>query len=471
MKQKSKVLALILAVLMTVTLFAGCGGGEAKETTAGSAGTTAPGAEETTPKAVTYDGYEFTLSGRLYPRLDENGQARNALDQEWLDELSELEDRLDITIKYMPEVDLGEDIGAMIMSSGLAGDNLCDLIWCRQNDYWPAAKAGYLLPVDGDKLKDLGLDSTDPTRWWQPVINESNAWGNNWGLGVASKYISVPTGYFVTFNKEIVASTGYDDLYKLVREKKWTWDVYLDIAKKATKDTDNDGVNDIWGTAATAWGNELTTNNTNYVDQDENGKWILACNSQNGIDALQFLYDLNFGSKTARPAESSGENRQAFADCTVAFNWANMGHLNGPGETVYNSKHDYGIVPMPMGPAATEYVCSHDDLDLATIMSTNKNLDKVVPIMNEWALIVNDTENYLDVLDDGRCRSEQDKQMMIDYIIPTFTLTNYEMNNELYDLIDGGIIEGVSYKGETPQQVLEQYGDQIQAVLDDFFND
>ena len=55
---------------------------------------------------------------------------------------------------------------------------------------------------------------------------------------MASKYVTAPTGYFVTFNKSLCANAGYTDLYTLVTEKKWTWDVYREIARKATKDTD-----------------------------------------------------------------------------------------------------------------------------------------------------------------------------------------------------------------------------------------
>jgi len=43
-------------------------------------------------------------------------------------------------------------------------------------------------------------------------------------------------------NKKIIEENDVGDLYKLVRDGKWTWDVMYDIAKNATKDLDGDGV-------------------------------------------------------------------------------------------------------------------------------------------------------------------------------------------------------------------------------------
>jgi ABC-type glycerol-3-phosphate transport system substrate-binding protein len=255
----------------------------------------------------------------------------------------------------------------------------------------------------------------------------------------------------------------------MVRDKKWTWDVYRDIAIKVTKDTTGDGVPDIWGTGATAWGNEAISNGVEFIGQDASGKWVSTINTPEGIRALQFLYDLNFGDGT-RLDESSGTCRQAFADGTIAFNWAQMGHINGPNETIYNSIHDYGIVPMPLGPDASEYVSMQDNNNLLVVQATaGSELDEIVAIANEWALIVNDTESYLEVLDDGRCRTEEDKEMMINYILPNFKLNYAKMNNEIWDAVDEGIVSSVSYGGITPTAAIEEWEPVVNAALESFF--
>ena len=116
-----------------------------------------------------------------------------------------------------------------------------------------------------------------------------------------------------------------------------------------------------------------------------------------------------------------------------------------------------------------------DNNNAFAIQAANQDLDKVVAIMNEWALIVNDTESYLELLDDGRCRTEEDKEMMVDYIIPNYALNMAKMNEEIWSLVDddgnnGGIISEVSYNGKTPQAAIEAYEARVNAALDAFFD-
>ena len=476
MKKCSRFLALVLALVMIAAVFAGCGkGGNEPDstTTAPQSGDETTGPDDTTPDTTTpgtdlgLEGYNFTIvgNGDVFPEENEDGTYKNQKEEELADKLAELEARLGVTIENMEFA--GDNRLELVTTAALGGLTIGDLLWMRQPQFWPAAKANALLPLDDQKLVDAGLNYQDETRWYQPAMKWTEMFGHPWGLIVASEYVAVPTGYFVTFNKELCASAGYDDMYQLVRDKKWNWDVYRDIARKVTKDTDGDGTPDIWGTGATAWGNEAVSNGAQFIGEVD-GKWRLTINSDAGIQALQFLYDMNYGDKT-RWDVSSGECRQAFADGTIAFNWANMGHINGPGETIFNSEHDYGIIPMPMGPNATEYCSMHGDLDAFVIQSANQNLDKVIAVANEWALIVNDTESYLNVLDDGRCRTEEDKKMMLEYVIPNYTLNLGTASDEAWELIDEGIISGVSYDGMTPQQAIETYEAQINAALDKFF--
>ena len=481
MKRYSRLLALLLVLVMVTAMFAACGkddNGPDETTVSTGDSTSAPDGTtpgETTPDVTTapqtYDGYDFTIygSGDVFPETNEDGSYKSQLEEELADKLAELEERLDITVT---KIDAADNKLEAVTSAALSGDKLADLIWLRQKEFWPAAKANALLPLDDQKLVDAGLNYQDETRWYQVAVKWTELFGHPWGLRVASEYVAIPTGYFVTFNKELCASAGYDDMYQLVRDKQWRWDVYLDIARKVTKDVDGDGVNDIWGTGATAWGNEAVTNGVQFIGEVD-GKWQMTIDSPAGIEALQFLYDMNYGEGTRRD-DSSGNLRQAFADGTIAFNWAAMNHINGPGEVIFNSEHDYGIIPMPKGPNATEYASMTDNNNAFVIQAANKDLDKVVPIMNEWALIVNDTESYLDILNDGRCRTEDDMEMMVDYIIPNYTLNMGKMTQDIWYIVDydqeaSGIIATISYLGWTPQQAIEAHRDKLNAALDAFF--
>ncbi|MBR5540124.1 MAG: hypothetical protein IKU56_01945, partial [Clostridia bacterium] len=190
--------------------------------------------------------------------------------------------------------------------------------------------------------------------------------------------------------------------------------------------------------------------------------------SEAGVEALQFLVDMNYADGT-RWDEGSGACRQAFANGTITFNFADMGHINGPGSALFDSNHDYGIIPMPNGPRATEYSSMTDTCKALWMQASNMDYEKTVAIMNEWALIVNDEEGFLSLLDDGRCRTEEDKEMLVNYVLPNYTLNLGCMSEEIWDIVDSGLISGVSYYGMTPQQAIETYKDSLNAALDEFF--
>lgn len=478
MKKHARILALLLVISMAMALFAACSSNEEPENTQPTSaadttpGATTPGETETSTPAVDVSGYTFSImgTGDVFPKTNEDGTYANALAEELAEKLADLEDRLNITIEQR---EFSGDKLETVTTAALSGDVLADLLYMRHKEFWPAAKQSALLALDDERLVSAGLDSTDSTRWYQPAVEWTALFGHTWGLRVASKYVTAPTGYFITFNKELCAAAGYPDMYSLVRNNEWNWDVYREIARKATIDSDGDGVPDYWGTGATAWGNEAISNGVQFIGEVD-GKWQATIDSDAGITALQFLYDMNYGDGT-RLDKGSGACREAFANGTVAFSWCQMGHINGIGETIYNSNHDYGIIPMPMGPDATQYYSMTNDLDAFVIQAAHKNLDKAVAIMNEWALIVNDEDSYLDVLDDGRCRTEEDKAMMVEYVFPNYAVNMAKMCDDVWEIVDEnddgrGIISDVSYGGYTPQQAIEAWKDKLNAALDNFFD-
>ena len=108
------------------------------------------------------------------------------------------------------------------------------------------------------------------------------------------------------------------------------------------------------------------------------------------------------------------------------------------------------------------------------MQNANTNIKETVAILNEWALIANHTENYLDMLHDGRLRNEEDYEMMTQYIIPKLYMNNMAICEEVDMRVDdngegGGLINDVSYNGMTPQQAIETNKALIQAALDEFF--
>ena len=93
------------------------------------------------------------------------------------------------------------------------------------------------------------------------------------------------------FNKRVLQEAGIDwnTIYDLQKEGKWTWAAFEEMLAQITKDTDNDGVNDIYGILGS--GDDMYvcavfSNGGCFFDFDENGKIFPAMNSDATIEAL-----------------------------------------------------------------------------------------------------------------------------------------------------------------------------------------
>lgn len=483
--KKTKLPAILLAAVMLAVCYAGCGKTEKAETTASTTAateTTAEAATETTTEAATetateatttaaktYGGYEFSITYNSYfPKYNDDGSFKDSLSEELFQKLDALEKKLDCKFIYVEPGD-NESL-ELVTTAAMGGIKFADLIRTRQDKYWPLARLNAIIPVDGEQLTSLGLDYADETRWFQPASEQSKLFGSVWGVNVASKYFFETAGYFVCFNHDLVDSAGLNvDLYQKVRDHEWNWELYREIARLTTKDLNGDDVIDQWGTGATAFGNEIVSKEQQYIGQDSSGKWVLTISSDAGKKALQTLLDVNIGDGT-HMSGSTKECRAAFCDGKVTFCFAYNNHIAGPGTALYDASHDYGIIPMPLLDGASEYSAGSNNNRCIVFQAANEDLARTVAIANEWALVLNDTESWKETFDDGRCRTEADKEMMFDYILPNFILDYSCMSDEIYDAINDGLYADITKNGMTVAQAIETYEPVVNSLLDGFFN-
>ena len=95
------------------------------------------------------------------------------------------------------------------------------------------------------------------------------------------------------FNKRVLQEAGIDwnTIYDLQKDGKWTWKAFEDMLAQITKDTDNDGVNDIYGILGS--GDDMYvcavfSNGGSFFDFDADGKLQPTMNSDATIEALNW---------------------------------------------------------------------------------------------------------------------------------------------------------------------------------------
>ncbi len=284
---------------------------------------------------------------------------------EQLDRLKWLEDTFNVKIEWSSG-GRDETMVAPLAAAVMAGD-APDLIRSQSRAMSLAASEGLLMPLDPELVKE-GLPESICR-----LIDSCAVFGGKF-------YAFAPdwprAGQGIWWNKSLFEREGLPNLYELFENGEWTWDVFRDIALKATRDTNGDGQIDQWG--FTEAGSPyhslafrmLASNEADIFRFDEQGNPIFVLDEPAGIAAYTFLQDPLLRS-TFLDGSNSVRRNAFWRENTVAMFLHNPdGVRQFNGQEV--SEDDYGFIPQPRGPHATRYVAPFTHADAWSIPITSK---------------------------------------------------------------------------------------------------
>jgi len=350
-------------------------------------------------------------------------------------------------------------------ASVLAGDPVGDIVYVWSYWFYPSfVSAGMVYPVS-----DLGIFDFTEEKWNQDVIKFGTYQGKVYGFDTGKTY---PRGA-IFWNKNIFERDGLPNLYELQNNRTWTWDKLLEIAQKATKDLDGDGVIDQWGLGGVSTDmGILFSNNAEVVRADENGKPVFTLTEPNAIEALQFYQDLIHKYKVYNlPPDGANWDypMQQFTDGKLAMmygEWWMAGGFN------VNMSDDYGYVVFPMGPKADQYVVRQSELTFPVIPSTAKKPEEIAIVWDARTDPFPDDDP--DAWKEGYEAEARDAET-----IDTIEMIMNEQISKL-DLHRGfrqveelmWTLMWFIYSGnKTPQVAVEEYAQQAKSILDDVWNE
>ncbi len=379
--KKMKAFSVVLLIFALLLSAVACGGGTGPEQTAsegnsdGANDANAPEQENTDGDKSNDASVVFDMGGRtirLAAWWDGTPKADTELGELSVQRHKEVEKKYNVKIQYI-NVPFNEMV-QKVTSTALSGEPFADLI--RLEHRWiPGLLAGgYLKPLD-DFLQVTREDVLPKTVQLLGTFN-----GKLYGFNDSANESG---GLF--YNKTMFKREGLPDPYELQQKGEWTWDAFLDAAKKLTKDTNGDGKPDQFGLGAdpTILANYLIHSNDGKVVDAETGE--VAFDSPNAIEAYEFMADLYNKHKVIKPNEGNNweDPRKYFTQGKVGMTqgWV----WEGP-DRKQNMTDEWGYVFFPKGPKASDYVVPVTNSNMWFIPAGAKDPGKLYEIWKELVL-------------------------------------------------------------------------------------
>ena len=462
-------LSLILCLAMAFTLTA-CGGKEGDEDDEDS-GKLNKGIDDS---VVDMGGYEFTIASPFL--VDDPDPSEITAAEAIFEEVRhkvEKDYNCKITILAL------ENRMDGVRTKVLAQDKIADIIDVEGFDLLPMARAGYIVPLETVK----GLDITD-SRYIQGYSSFTEFNGQHYGLNFMRP---AEARVCMIYNRELLKEYGItEDPQELMKTDGWTFDKFREMCKTATRDTDGDGQNDSYGcyiALPETFGVSMISANNGRLVTTEGGVAKESYNSKEVLNALNFVYDLVNTDKTAVYSgnyEGGNSEKDAiarFAAGEYAFFYCETWQINQLLKPTCGDL-DYGLISLPMGPDATEYVSPSENARNFCITSTNKDVDKTVIILNALARY---TEEYggaddpdwwyydlqMDYFQEGDTRSVEVYTSLLDHA----TLDLGVGVTDLWSNFKSIVIWDSCYQNKgTPASRIESISGKYQSAVDAIYN-
>jgi ABC-type glycerol-3-phosphate transport system substrate-binding protein len=248
-----------------------------------------------------------------------------------------------------------------------------------------------LYPVSDSKAIDLS--AVKPVEWNQDVSKAFTFDGKVYAFAVGYGTSQHANGVF--FNKRLYEEAGLDPElpYDMQKAGTWTWNAFMDICKKLTRDINNDGIIDTYALTADLSTETLdaivASNGANYVDKDASGKFVNASGRPEFLQALQYSLRLyNEGVLMPRPQDSNWDwYKPMFQGGKVAMLVAQQ----YTAQELREMPDDWGFVLFPKGPNVSTYRYSSDE-NVFVIPSTYSpaEVDKILYAFQLWHTPIDD---------------------------------------------------------------------------------
>ncbi len=254
---------------------------EATETTEEAVETTEVPEETTAPEPFRFD---QTLDVRIVNWYQGEEEApKTPYDKAYKAYLEKIQQDHNFTVRIENIGGWGESYTTQLSASISAGDPIGQV--CILDSSWAAGIMNNNFCEPLDTLRSLDL--TEP-KWNRGVSDAMTYGGHVYGMAIKN---GGRTRAGVYFNKRLLQEAGYcaEELYDFQKNGMWTWSKFEEVLAACTRDTDHDGITDVWG--MTGFNMDFYTiaiysSGADFVTKDATGKFVNRMNTASFQDAL-----------------------------------------------------------------------------------------------------------------------------------------------------------------------------------------
>ena len=390
-----KKLWIIMCVLFLSVVLVACGGNtdNVATTDPGEQGSETPvDADEETSDETGEETYSTSSNPNASPEMDFDLGGRTLTFVSWWDmsipednpdniqkkaNLEALMEKHNFNVEYI-SIDF-QEYQEKVVASLMAGEPLGDYVRMGKRYMIPSlVKQDMFWPVDEWTKNDNVFN--------QKVTNEYSVFeGRGYGFNDQPNLI---TGIF--YNRTLMNELGIKPLQDYVDEDNWNWETFIQVAKDANRDTNNDGQIDTWGLAkADVLDMALAANETDLVAGDKHN-----LDDPKAIEVFNFISRIAT-EQVARPSEGGDwtEPRAFFVQGNVLMYPGAMYEASGLMQDM--ADYDIGFLPFPKGPSASTYHAVEPDVQFLTIPKTVENPRELLYIYEK----IHDIESIYDYPD------------------------------------------------------------------------
>lgn len=288
------------------------------------------------------------------------------LERDYPGRIAEAEKKFNCKIEYVSIH--WDEYSEGLMNRLLAGDSNYDIWKVNHNFFWELFTQDAFYPVSEVVPASYYITLPAPH---QSVMDTLSHNGTKYGFSAYGNLLGAMR--FVAWNKDMFEREGLPDLYELYKSGEWTWDQAIEIAKKATKDSDGDGENDQWGWS-TIWSFDLAFANGARLTKEIDGKRVFTYDQQPALEALGTYYQWQYIDKVVLSGDWGGDN---FKAGTVAMQPLEFWRIDMMNE---DFEFDFGIVPMPKGPSASRYGYPQLSMETMVLPANSENAKGLVAV-------------------------------------------------------------------------------------------